>query len=251
MNLNFVFKSVWVFATMLQACVLVLGVRRRLHRELPWFFVYTLWEVLRSTTEFVMLRYSYSAASYFFWETEVVDALLTIAVVRELYEKTFAGYESLRGLSQTVFLSSLGALSIFCALTDYLAPGNAIGRLMTTLIVMERSVAVLIGGLLVGLLLLARWTGISWRNRTVGFALGFVIYSLVYATAATVRAVGFSSVDQLVYSIVNSAGYAVGVGIWIVYAIRRTAEVRVENNEGETALLQRWNQSMEAVIQTK
>jgi hypothetical protein len=251
MSLLSISNSFWALASVAQLCFLVLATKRKLYIELPWFYAYTVFEVFRTVVQIALTPISYNAAANFYWATDVVDALVIIAVIRELYDKTFAGYESLRGLSQTVFLWSLGVLSVFCAFSGYLAPGNARGRLMSTLTVMERSVGVLIGGLLLALLLLALWTGISWRNRSVGMALGFVVYSAVLATAASVRATGFSRADHLIYAIFNSAGYAVGVGIWIVYAVRRTVEVRMESNESETALLRRWNTSMEAVIQTK
>lgn len=250
MSLLSVSDYVWVFASIAQTCLFVVAVKRKLDRELPWFCAYNLFQIVRTVALFSVAPFKWFAF-YLYWTTEIVDALVSICVVRELYEKTFAGYHSLRGLSQTVFNWSLGVLAVFCLITGYLAPGNPTVRMTASLTVMQRSIAMLIGGLFVALLLLARWTGISWRNRSVGISLGFVVYIAVFATATAVWANGMSRVEYFVFAIINSAGYAVAVGIWIVFAIRQTAEVRVESNESESALLQRWNTSMEAVIQTK
>lgn len=245
----------WIVATLSQVALLALMTKRRIYRQLPWFYVYTVYYVVTSLVNLRLDSYrdSNNMPFYVGWSTSLfLGTLIDLNLVRELYDKLFGKHESLSGLSTTVFSWSVGVLLAFCLLAAYYSPGNNRIRSMAALFVIQRSAATLICGMCLSLLALTRWAGFSWRNRLVGIALGFAVYNTVFAAASSIRATEWGAAFSGAFDVSNNLAYLVAVTIWAVYVNRqKTVEVRVESSEAETALLQRWNTSLEAIIQTK
>ena len=234
------------------AILLALATRRKLYKELPWFYAYLAFQTARCGIQSgLSLTLGYDATFYFYWSTDVIDALLNIGIIREVYAKTFAGYESWRASSRRVFHWSLGVLGVLCAISAYLFPGSNLYPIISVLTVMERSVAVLVAGMLFAFLVLTAWAGISWRSRTVGVATGMMVYSAILATAESVQSTGHFWSERLAFTISNDLGYILAVCIWALYVARQTVEVRVEASSTEAALLRDWNSSLEAISQPK
>jgi len=79
---------------------------------------------------------------------------------------------------------------------------------------MERSVALVQGGLLFLLFILSSSLGLQWEQLTLGIALGFALQTAVSLATFTLRAgIGISSHDVL--SLISNAGYDCAVLIWL------------------------------------
>ncbi len=88
-----------MLAPALQLTICVVMLRRKLIREFPCFFGYTMYHVFRYAALFTV-RLTMPRAAYFdsYWLAQMISAILGFAVIHEIYQHVFRNYEALRTL---------------------------------------------------------------------------------------------------------------------------------------------------------
>ena len=132
MSLHAIHQAIWYFSPVLQTILLWVLTSRKLYREYPFFYLYTLSHIARSLLAYVIRQHSeaaYSAYFYFYRITEVYFAVLCLAVVQEIYKASCAGLPRLRRFYHLVFQIATAVLVITCFVSGYLVPGTAQARL--------------------------------------------------------------------------------------------------------------------------
>src|ERR1035437_7801940 len=103
LHLRLIDYVLWCAGTLMQLGVLVAMYRRGLHRDYPYFFNYTVLQVVSEPTLFVIQRYSYNMYYWGYWTSIALSALVSFAVLQEIFHDAFRPYEALRDLSVILF----------------------------------------------------------------------------------------------------------------------------------------------------
>jgi hypothetical protein len=201
----------------MQLGVLVAMYRRGLHRDYPYFFNYTVLQVLSEPILFVLQKYSYPTYYWSYWVSVALSALISFGVLQEIFHEAFRPYEALRDLSVILFRwSALVVLLVGVMWTITAAHSSQVDTITNGILLVQRSVRLMQCGLVFFLLLFSEYLGISRRHLVFGIALGFGIF----ASISMLVAVGMSHgtfVHVSVLRQINNAAYDVAILIWLGY----------------------------------
>lgn len=229
----------WFFAPTLQLGILIAMYRRRLHREYPFFFNYTILQVLQATLLFLLDPHS-SIYFYTYWVFSGLGILVSLLVLLEIFKQAFRPYEALRDLSTILFRWSMLVVLLVAGMWALTAnnPNPQTGEIISGCILAERTIRMMQCGLVFFLLLLSEYLGISRKHVLFGICLGFGIFasiSLLVMTSASHHAF----LKHSVLSVISAAAYDLAVVIWLGYtAIPVTIHAGLTD---EASASQKWN----------
>ena len=239
----------WCAQPVLQAAVAVVLWRRKLHKLFPVFFAYVLAQIgifaltfpLRSADNYEWFFYSY-------WAGAAVSALLSFRVIHEIFLDVFRPYDMLKDLGTVLFkwtgvvMLLVSVVVAFSSSTkgDSGAGGDFFGLAITMAVTsLQRSVRLVQCGLILFLLLFARFLGVSKRQQSFGLALGFGMFASVELILLALHSGGY--LDVLRMALINTAMYDLAIVIWLGYASAPHAVRSGATNHLQT---QRWEQSL-------
>ncbi len=212
----------WITPHLLLGVLAVILYKRRLCREFPCFFAYVLYRI----TEFVLLFALYYVKgvrsgqyAFAYSTTLMISIALRFGAIDEVAKDLFresqflklTARRSLQGL--TALLLAVGVL-----LAVY-APGNNSAKWFAGIFVVNRGAAMIQSGLLLSLLLFARFLGVSWRNSAFGIALGLGILTSVDLAYSALRAEFSSEIGTDILDLLVTGTYLVCVSIWVRYML--------------------------------
>lgn len=242
MQLRLVDYVLWIAGPIMQVGVLVAMYRRGLHRDYPYFFNYTILQVVSEPILFVIQRYSYDMYYWGYWTSIALSALISFAVLQEIFHDAFRPYEALRDLSVILFRWSALVVLLVGVMWAITAPHTGrVDGVTNGILLVQRSVRLMQCGLVFFLLLFSEYLGISRRHVLFGIALGFGIFASVSMLCATAVAHA-TFLHTAVLREINSAGYTVAVMIWLGYTALAPARSRVAV---ATVRSQDWNYALE------
>ena len=217
----------WCVGPLMQLGVLVAMYRRGLHRDYPYFFNYTILQVLSEPILFVIQRHSYTMYYWGYWVSIALSALISFAVLQEIFHDAFRPYEALRDLSVILFRwSALVVLLVGVMWAITAAQSSQVDAITNGILLAQRSVRLMQCGLVFFLLLFSEYLGISRRHVLFGIALGFGIFASVSMLFAAAVSHG-TFVHLSVLRQINSAAYDVSVLIWLGYTALAPVRGRV------------------------
>lgn len=239
----------WIAPHVLLGVLAVVLCKRQLYRAFPFFFAYVIYE----TAEFVLLfglrsiipgvtaqRYAYA-----YYATLAVSIVLRFGVIEEISGDLLresrvlkvVARRSLRGV-QTLLLVAGILLAIY-------APGDRSVQFAAVSVV-NRGAAMVQSGLLLSLLLLSRFLGLSWRRMAFGVALGLGVLSSVDVAAHAIRT-QFTALWVPYLNLLITGAYFVCVSIWITYVLapepKPVALTVIPNNQVEI-----WNREFQQLL---
>jgi hypothetical protein len=247
MSLHAIHQAIWYLSPVLQTILLWVLTSRKLYREYPFFYLYTLSHIARSLLAYVIRQHSDSAYLYFYWITETYLAVLCLAVVQEIYKASFANLPRLRPFYLLVFQIATAVLVLACLVSGYLAPGTEQTRVIAALVVLQRSLDILVGGLSFALLAALRVIGLSWQTRSAGIALGFTVNSAIAFAAASAHSLGTGSLAHGIYAVSLATAYALALIIWNVSILRPVPEAHIPVTAGGVEAVVKWKRWLEGV----
>ena len=222
--LDYVF---WGGGTVLQLGVLVAMYRRGLHRDYPYFFNYTVLQVLSEPILFVIQRHSDTLYYWGYYVSVALSALISFAVLQEIFHEAFRPYEALRDLSVILFRwSALVVLLVAVMWAITAAHSNQVDTITNSILLIQRSVRLMQCGLVFFLLLFSEYLGISRRHVLFGISLGFGIFASVNMLFAAAASHG-TFVHHSILREVNMAVYDIAVMIWLGYTAFAPVRSRV------------------------
>jgi len=234
----------WFAAPLLQTGVLICMFRRGLQREYPFFFNYTILEVISAPVLFVLNRESYTAYYYAYYFSLALSLIISFGVLQEIFKDAFRPYEALRDLSVILFRwSALVALLVGVMWAINASRKSDNGAVMDTILLADRAIRLMQCGLVFFLLLFSEYLGIARRSLLFGISLGFGLFAsinMLVATGAAHRGI----VPHAVLRQINSGAYLVAVMIWLGYSL---AAEPAENRVAQRGLLRSgdWNSALE------
>ena len=234
------YYALWIAHPVLQTGIAIVMLRRGLFRRFKFFFAYIVAQALIFSLIFPSyLRHNYWAYFYLYWFSNAVSAVLGFQVIHEVFLDVFRPFHTLRDLGAVLFrwasLVMLMAAGVVAASTD----SKEILPWMQAIITTQRCVRIVQVGIVLLLLIFARYLGVSRKQQSFGIALGFGSFALVELAVLASWVGGHLGV--LAMSLVNMGAYNTSLLIWFVYAL-----VKSPAREGSTILLQphRWEQSI-------
>jgi hypothetical protein len=210
----------WLITPLLQAGVLVAMFRRGLHRDYPFFFNYTVLQVVSVPVLAAFMRWSYTGYYYAYYANVALSVLISFAVLQEIFKDAFRPYENLRDLSVILFRWS--ALVVFLVAVmwavnaGHIAPSY--GIFDDVMLLGDRSLRLMQCGLVFFLLLFNTYLGIPQRSLLFGISLGFGFFAAVNMLVTT-AASHHGLVTSLALSRINSLAYLASVIIWLTYTL--------------------------------
>jgi hypothetical protein len=237
--------ALWVMGPLLQLVIVMVMLYKRLFKELPLFFAYTVFHVLQFIVALVAMRTSYATYFYVYWGTELIDALFGLLVMQEIYTAVFRDLHGLQALGSALFQWVSIVLTALALVSALAAPGTGDDRLIAGLIVLQRSVQILQGGLVIFLFVLCRTFALSWEYYTFGISFGFGVASILTLAASTMRAEFGDSANQAITYILPIAT-DFSIAIWTYFLVKKplTAAVEIESVQFSNKL-QAWNLLLE------
>ncbi len=211
--------GLWLMAPALQLFLVVVMIRRKLRKEFPLFFSYTVFQVLSFGLQFAAFQRSRLEYFYVYWVTGAIGVGLALCVIYEIFSSVFRPYESLRDLGATLFRWAALVMVLVAAIMAINGGRSAPNQIMSGILTMERSVRIMQCGLVLFLFLFARSFGLTARNHLFGIAAGFGVYAAVELIYVSLLAVGVPSSNVL--RVLKSSSYDVAVLIWVGYMLSR------------------------------
>jgi hypothetical protein len=202
----------------MQVGILYAMYRRGLYRDYPYFFNYTILQIVSFVILFA-IKNVYSLYFYGYWVSVALDAIVSFFVLQEIFRDAFRPYEALRDLSVILFRWSalivllVGGMAAITGKTP-----SQIDFVLNAIMLGDRSIRLMQCGLVFFLLLFSEYLGISRRNAVFGIAFGFGLFAsvkMLAVLAAAHPAVFMATVVRWV----NSGVYDVSVLIWLGYAL--------------------------------
>ena len=239
---NLILNTSWGLSFVVQLITLILLTRRKLMRQFPVFYGYTVFHVIRGAAEIIARSISYTAYFYVWWTLELVDSLVTLAVMQEIFAVTFEPYDELKRWGSRFFMILTIVLCAIAVLTATNSPHPDYTPRVQMLLTLQRSVSFIQVGLLFFLFILCRLFGMTWRHYTFGIASGFVVMSSIYTAS---NAIGMHYGNEVVAwtGIAESAGFTLAVFVWTYYFASSKSRVPLDNVPG-TAQLVEWNRAL-------
>jgi hypothetical protein len=220
MHLRLIDYVLWFFAPTIQVGVLVAMYRRGLHREYPYFFNYTILQVVNEPILLVLMKSSYTLYYWGYWISIALSALVSFAVLQEIFKSAFRPYEALRDLSVILFRWSALVIVLVAGMWAISSSGqtNQVDMLRSSIFLVERSIRLMQCGLVFFLLLFSEYLGISRRSILFGIAMGFGLFaSLSMLVAASMSHTWVSHLAIMRW--VKMSAYDMAVVLWFGYAV--------------------------------
>jgi len=239
-KIRILYYALWIAHPVFQACIAVVMLRRRLYRRFKFFFAYIVTQALIFSLIFPSyLRHNYWAYFYLYWFSQAVSAVLGFQVIHEVFLDVFRPFHTLRDMGTVLFRWASLVMLMAAGVVAVSSESKEIVPWMQAIITSQRCVRIVQVGIVLLLLIFARYLGVSRKQQSFGIALGFGSFALV-ELALLASWVG-GHLGSLAMSLVNMCAYNASLLIWFGYVL-----VKSPAREGSSVLLQpqRWEQSL-------
>jgi len=238
----------WFTGAGLQAIIGGVMLWRNLYRKFPVFLAYILSQLLR----FIILYSAFEAGNkelyrHAFLTLEVVDAVLSFAVIYELFAITFRAYEGIRELGWLLLRWASVVLVGVALVVAFSQSGGDKDPFLEGLFALEMGISVVKGGLLFLLFVLHAGLGLRWGRHGFGIAMGFGVLSSIALASVTLR-FHYGIDSNPVLSLINSAAYDCAVVAWLVAFLRSDA-VRIAPPRPPKWDVEDWNRTLQELLQ--
>jgi len=239
--------ALWISGPLLQSVVAVVMIHRRLVRIFPLFWGYTIFHVLLFVVTLAASRMSYRSYFYTYWGAEVVDMILTLLIIQELFSHVFAPYDAVRSLGRIAFRSATLFMVISSILLARSGGSRTMSPLVDKLMSFERSVHVFEIGVLFVLFLGCSLLGITWERFAFGIAVGMGLTLSGEAVAAALR-VFLGPAGNNVYVWLEPISCALATMTWAYYAVSLDRQAEATFQTTVPTQLAEWNRALEHFV---
>ncbi len=232
--------GLWIAHPVLQLVVAGVFFRRKLHRVFPVFFYYLIFQVASFCIVFPAYRYgSYQLYFYSYWSLQAVSLGLGFKIIHEIFLDVFRPYHALKDLGSVLFKWAALVMMLVAIVVAAASSTSQEGPIVQAVITVQRCVRVSQCGLILFLLVFAKYLGVSWRQHSFGISLGLGAFAGAELLMIALNASGNAS--QVTVGLVNMLAYNAAVLLWLGYGLLKTPP---RENPANLLMSQRWNQSL-------
>jgi hypothetical protein len=217
--LRAVYYMLWVTPAFVFTFLAMTMVRRGLRKQFPFFFSYTVFQVLSFLAQFAVYHYWPSRYFYEYWTGAALSIGLSFAVIYEVFTEVFRPFDGLRDLGAVLFRWAAVVLvlaAVLMFLAGSVTPGSVATRIMVAL---ERSVRMMQCGMVLLMILCAPYLGLRGRHRVFGIGVGFGILAAIDLLAVAVFGkLGYSSTTF--FNLMRMTAFNFSAILWTVYFLR-------------------------------
>jgi hypothetical protein len=207
----------------------VLLIRRRF-KQFPIFTAFIFANILRTIALYFVGRLGTKTAYFYaFWSLGILDTLLQVSVVYEMYALTFRPLGAwARDMRAAFKWLTMSTIAVAAGLTWLAAPH---ARLWIQVVVIKGTFfsSVLMSELFVGMIALSVKAGLPWKSHVARISQGLGLYSAVdvlVETGPSYFGVGRGVQIYTTLSHVRMSGYLICVSYWIVMLWREAPAAR-------------------------
>jgi hypothetical protein len=248
---HLLFLFLWIAPHVLQGALAIMLVHRRLAKEFPAFFLYTVFEVLQFLALFTLYRLGPSWGEQYtvVWlASGAISVALRFAIVNEVFSNLLRSYPALSAFGTLLFRWATVVLMIVAVALVAYTSGSETERGIIAFGVIDRAVSIVQCGLLVLLVLLSRFLSFSWRSYAFGIALGLGFFASIELATSAIRSHIGLAVARDTFNLVTMASYNCCVVFWIA-ALLRPERDRTRITSIPSHNLDQWNETLQRLLQ--
>jgi hypothetical protein len=239
-KVQFAYYALWIAHPVLQLTVAGVMFQRKSYKDFRVFFAYVISQVLIFAMLFpISTRGSYFAFFYTYWITAAISLTLGFKVIHEIFLDVFRPYHTLKDLGTVLFKWAGLVMLMVAAVVAAASSASDQGPLVQAVLTVQRCVRVVQCGLVLFLLLFARYLRVSWKQQSFGIALGFGVFASVELIALALRASDY--IHELTVALANMGAYNLTILLWLAYA---AAKPQAKESSANALVPQRWDQSL-------
>jgi hypothetical protein len=232
--------ALWVLQPALQAALAVVVFRRKLHREFPIFFTFTVIQIAIFAVQFPVYTWgSTNAYFYTFWLTSALNVVLAFKIIHEIFLDIFRPYPALRDLGTALFKWAALIMVLVSVVVISVTPGwdDPFSR---TIEIVQRCVRVIQCGMVLFLLAFCKNLGVSWKRLSFGIALGFGLFAGI--ELLTTALYSGSHLAGPMVNLIDMTAYNAGMMLWLLYSVLNRRESLVP-----VLVPQRWDEALNEI----
>jgi hypothetical protein len=234
----------WVGPFAILVFIAATMIRRKLRRNFPVFFLYTVLQIAAFCVEFAAYKISYTTYYCAYWSCNFVVLVIAFLVIREIFANLLRPYDALRDLGNVLFRWAAVVLVMVAITSVASGTQSKMHTLTMAIFALERSVRVMQCGLVLFMLLFGAHLGISSKNHVFGISLGFGVFAAVDLIIVTLYGVFGAPGASTGLNLLKSAFYALSTLIWGYYMLSPEPEPMVVQAREQT---DRWNLALGSV----
>lgn len=205
----------------LEVWLVALLFKRRVRRQFPVFFVFTVYATATTTIR-LLTSFQYRVYFFVFWWTEAFVLLLSLAALHEVFYWMFEGFYRLWWFR--LFYYGTVALALGIAIRNAFVSPPLQARLLIGLI-LDVNIAsnFVLAGIVALFIVFQRLLVIEFRRYAYGIVMGFMVSSAGSLLGYLARS-GFGTKAESFARYSSAVGYILGVAIWVASFIRPEPE---------------------------
>jgi hypothetical protein len=231
--------ALWIVQPVLAAAVAIVMLRRGQHRVFKYFFAYIITQILTFVVDFPTYRYNYSAYFYVSSFGTAISVALGCMVIYEAFLDVFRLFHTLRDLGIVLFKWALVVMLLVAGVIAVSTRSSDTVRWVEAILTAQRCVRIVQVGMVLFLLIFARYLGVSRKQRSFGIALGFCAFAMVELGVITLLA-GYR-LSEVALSVVNVGAYDGAILIWLGYMLAKSPDREAASTLPRP---QRWEQTL-------
>ena len=226
-------------------------VRRKFRSEFPVLVAYA---ALCGISNFVLTAlflWASSSSAYFYswWGANTLVMLLEFGIMYEVFRSVLKPYTGLIDLGKMLFRWAAVFLSLVAGLSALATAGSGLTKCITAITLIQRNLRLTQCGLLLLFFLFERRLALSWRNHSIGLALGLGTSAALSLSLTFVR-LHLTAWASALDVVDTSSAFAIVV-YW-TYCFARAQQVGQTVLDSPSKLIfQRWNEALMSTPMTE
>lgn len=247
---GFLFYYLWIAPHVIQAAILVTLWWRKLYREFPWFFAYTVFTLTHSVVLMVMYNPRRFDTDYVvvFMVGALGTDLLRFAVVYEVFTHLVREYPAVKALARVLYRTVASVLLLVSVVLVASSSGVLNDYVSIWIHVTDRIVGITQCGLLVCLFVMSRFLRFAWRSRAFGIALGLGIYSSLQLAVVAMRSLIGPYRIEMVLNVITMSAFHVCVVVWAWYLWMPERRTAYAHGVPPSQVLEGWDAALQRVL---
>jgi hypothetical protein len=179
----------WLAPRIFLLLIAAVMIRRKLYRDFPIFFAYTLWVAILGLILFALDQSpSISAVRYWqvYWMDSIACIILRFGMIWEIFAHVFQPYPALWEFGKLVFRWAAVVLLLVAVAVAVYSPSPEGLWILSGVYVVDRTISIVQSGLLLFLFMFSSYFGLSWRSYIFGIASGLGIFAAVQLGATSI-----------------------------------------------------------------
>jgi hypothetical protein len=197
----------------IQALLLVILLRNRLHQRFKWFSSFLVTNIIVSIGVFVFRNFP-KEYLIFYWSGDAIVTLVVFMAIHETFRFVFLRFYALSWF-RWIFPACSVALVLIGSLRAFSNTQSKLGLLAAEIVSLEIAAGIVQVGLFCLFLVLAKFFHLAWKQYTFGIALGFGVSAAGDLVAFMVRS-EFGTKFDPIFRFVVPLTYTIGVAIWLL-----------------------------------